>query len=849
MLFTWGLNAGQLGHEAINGNYVIQPKQVKVINTQGSSIKHVASSDGAIAVTTEKGDIYVLHEYQCRKIASRLLEISDLAIIGGKLNTALDKDLKLEPTRELKVLVRTTVGNLLIWQESDPQLCRCIFSIPRTFNIKQAMININEILFVTDFGEAYRAVIKPRKKKTMLVKKTEFNKFLLKEECISLKLTKIPRIHRGVYIVSDPRGEDFCVIQQNPYSKNLFQDKPPESEMKKQLATLLEDAREEDNIHDVRINIGNRVFPVHRYILAHKSYTLQSICQDEEVTLKDTNADFFEQLLMFIYTGWCDLLQVGECPNRFKNYCIKKNCEITSKNEEKKAIQNPIRMLQGVSKRFGCTELYKILSGYDMQGVKIYTKSAITSVFKSPYQIKDFPEYYDVILRCSDNKEISAHKCILSARLEYFNSMFSIRWSNVEKSVISVPYTGDLVEALLEFVYTDSTSYLSKKDSDFLLKLLVIADEYLLNELKDHCSFLLLTLTYLDLKNAVEILQFAHYYKANSLKQGVMKYIVDNMAYFLETQALNDLTDDVLGDLTTAYFEQRRQICCRVITPYSTAVPDDIIADINTHYPVNVEIPEEKKAEKNSSKYPKRRLRTSKNTLENSVTKCFEKRADNLDSLIQFPDSLDNPEDVAQKDNTSITKMRLNAISSAIETLESEDYIPHFQNLNNSFTSLDQFPLLNSPPERNVQEVSSPPSSGRSWNRHEGKHGMSRLSQKERKRLSSESKEAAQIITASPKNPWKILTPEATSPICSPPDGAAFSDILSNERKQKENLFKMANKLLIHTQLEDKAILELEKFYNIDNIEDEIINVQRVEIGKIASPIWVPRNQGHSSHS
>ena len=35
------------------------------------SITHVAASDGATAIATAKGNVYVLHEFQCRKIASK----------------------------------------------------------------------------------------------------------------------------------------------------------------------------------------------------------------------------------------------------------------------------------------------------------------------------------------------------------------------------------------------------------------------------------------------------------------------------------------------------------------------------------------------------------------------------------------------------------------------------------------------------------------------------------------------------------------------------------------------------------------------------------------------------------
>lgn len=55
---------------------------------------------------------------------------------------------------------------------------------------------------------------------------------------------------------------------------------------------------------------------------------------------------------------------------------------------------------------------------------------------------------------------------------------------------------------------------------------------------------------------------------------------------------------------------------------------------------------------------------------------------------------------------------------------------------------------------------------------------------------------------------------------------------------------KIISKPLRCTQIEDKAIDDLRKFYNCDNVDDEIITVERVAIiGNVAAPVWVPRNK------
>lgn len=70
-IYTWGLHAGQLGHDKSANKYIITPKQVPHFHSNDSTINLVAGSIGATAFLTSSGDIYVLHEYQCRKIAGK----------------------------------------------------------------------------------------------------------------------------------------------------------------------------------------------------------------------------------------------------------------------------------------------------------------------------------------------------------------------------------------------------------------------------------------------------------------------------------------------------------------------------------------------------------------------------------------------------------------------------------------------------------------------------------------------------------------------------------------------------------------------------------------------------------
>ena len=60
------------GHQKVAGEqYVSQPRQVSALNHKDFRVKLVTSSDAAVVVVTSRGDVYALHEYQCRKVVSK----------------------------------------------------------------------------------------------------------------------------------------------------------------------------------------------------------------------------------------------------------------------------------------------------------------------------------------------------------------------------------------------------------------------------------------------------------------------------------------------------------------------------------------------------------------------------------------------------------------------------------------------------------------------------------------------------------------------------------------------------------------------------------------------------------
>ncbi|KAJ8976544.1 hypothetical protein NQ317_017952 [Molorchus minor] len=848
-LYTWGLNAGQLGHKVSNKNdtqYVMTPKAVKVIDLDKSLQVMVL-----LLSAPRRESVYVIHEFLCRKIASRQLNVVEISIVGGKLDSpCLNREVSKKFNWELKVVALTNNGNLLLWQESDPQPCRCIFSLNRPIFVKQVTININEILLVDDYGEAFKGYICQRKKRhsnnvdngAKSSEKSAFHKFLEKDDCIMVQLKKISRIHRGSV---------FRVIRKGgttAHSYNFF-DFPEivDSEMRSHFQILLEEAHESDDIHDILFKVDNKYFPAHSYIVCTKSPGLEKLVDNSNkgvVVLNDVHPDIFEQLLLFIYTGVCDLTTCGEekkdslkdleIPSDMSAYeyyhKVKKSRE---KEEKKQVLKNPVRMLHELAKRFECSDLQKLLGNLDMHTGVIRMKNVndIKNISK-PFVFDRllFPKLYDVTVRCRDDKELKAHKCILAARLEYFNNMFSMRWGGAETSEVTVPFPKSTAEALLEFLYTDSLSYLNSKDTDHLFRVLILADQLFVTRLKEQCELLLTNL--LTLKNAIQLLSFAHVYNAEKLKRSCMKFIILNILPFLELRALEALEEDVLQELSDFYFQEKPEVWCRVITPYSTAASDEEIISISGAYPISLD------AEVERVQTKKRKSRTHKPSIsEKSNVET------SLDAVIQFPDI---PEVILDRKNdfTNIPS-RLKSITLASEKVKSEDIEVRFMTLG-SDTELSRsfeskgFPELSSPTQHSGGVLfSKTPPQKEKW---DVKHRMVKMSQKQRKRLSSESNNIQSTPMSVQKNPWKTI-PQISGPVSPTNKTFTIGEIISDEKKQRGNLVKITSKLLTFTQIEDRAIDELHRFYNSENVTDEIIVIERVAIGAIASPVWVPRTK------
>lgn len=299
---------------------------------------------------------------------------------------------------------------------------------------------------------------------------------------------------------------------------------------------------------------------------------------------------------------------------------------------------------------------------------------------------------------------------------------------------ISLPYSHQVVEYLLEYLYTDKLITNETDDLDHIYNLLIIADEFLIPRLKEYCEHNLSTT--ITLKNVTQLLTFANVYNAKQLTDCCMEFICLNLAAVLELRVLEEIDESLLNDLTDYYCSFNPIMQQRIITPFSTAPSDEIVAEIARLHPIsNTDSDKENKSVLKTAS--KRKSRTHRNSFHSKPAETeteAPKRNENSpeENRLQFEE-----EQFSNRSGTPVlskasASSRLRAINAALERVGAEEIATEFVRLSSGLTSESDFPELGSPPF--AAALKSPKTEKLDF-----KGRVTKLSQKQRKRLSSES--------------------------------------------------------------------------------------------------------------
>ncbi|XP_022116744.2 inhibitor of Bruton tyrosine kinase [Pieris rapae] len=907
-VYTWGQNIGQLGHQ---DKFVPTPKKVAISMNSKEETKFelVDASDAATVITTSRGDVYLLHKYICKKIAVKQINLHQVRV-EAKVSEAGSYS-------RVTVLLLTNVGQLMIWQDTTNKLTRCVFGLNHQIKITQMALTHDALYFTTKYGEAFIGYISrktPSKKEDTTMKREKDGKSIVnsleRDDYTSVKIVKIPNVHRATAISVDCEGLNFACIQNKPTCGLLSVPELSPSCLSKHMETLFETAADDDILHDVTFKAGSKLFPAHMFIVASSSELLYKLYQeatliDEKptITLENVHPEVFERILKYMYTGSCDVAELGPCSLKIRKEDLipyKKEREVDIDNTEvienpseisafevykeqdkrknNKRRQNnaniqtqrlycdPVKMVQASAKRLQVMGLHKLLEKYYYKNGTVclrdsatYTKNTMT------WDRQTYPELVDTNVCSKDGVLLSAHKCVLAARLEYFSGMFLHSWTESKMlSKVTIPINHSILLPVINFLYTDTCPEIDRSDSiDFICSMLIVADQLFIGRIREMCEVALANLV--TLKNCAELCQFAHTYNATQLKQYCMEYISLNIANILENRTLDLLENELLEDISKYYCKFNPIMSSRIITPFSIAPTDEMVEEIAKNFTIDLDFIDEEYIKDTS--IVEVQTKTSKRAKSKKIEYTENEKARmRYESVSSISSDLNDSGDITlslkeisketDKSNSNWTQVlspqqklvqaRLKAISSARDIMN--------ETPTNSFTKLSKNPPVDTPSTSQMSTSPKESSIDHSRSSHTNlviSHVGPKLSQKQRKKLASMDNQTPQTLddylvnkltlgspTDKPKNPWKICeAPIASSSPCKP-KSLEFNQILADQKKQKDDSSRIMTKSLTLTQLEDKAIEELERFYNIHEVDDEYITVRRIEL-QVSSPQWI----------
>uniref|UniRef100_A0A8C2ATC3 Inhibitor of Bruton agammaglobulinemia tyrosine kinase n=1 Tax=Cyprinus carpio TaxID=7962 RepID=A0A8C2ATC3_CYPCA len=624
-VYTVGLNGGQLGYllEPNGEKCVTVPRQVSALHHKDVTIAMVAASNGATVCVTEKGDLYLLADYQCKKLASKQLNLKKVLVSGGSLDHRIDPQLLHDGGGEkLVILALDEAGRVFCWRSTGTSVRQCRWAYGRQVFMSDIALSKNSMMFVTQDGEGFSGQWLGQYKKA--VDKKEVSGHPDGGGVYErIRLEKLPYVHRAVSITMDSKGRNFGVLQADPKTSLYEVPTASASTFSQHFQRLLTEADETDSIHDVTLQAGDRTFAAHKYILSTRSDFFRKVLlpegckegvEDGEVkkgedavgcdllVLEKVPPEMLEQALHFIYTDSCEMLVHGtrpiiprcnqssdpepqqqlihslqalglenrsaldvyrSLPANTHEDADKPKAKNTKSGKKGKSGnvgepgQNPVKMLQGVAKKLGLGSLSVRLDGVKFENGKISVVQKKTG-YKLRFNQKKCSYLCDVTLRSEDGKEFPCHKCVLCARLEYFNSMLGSPWIEATScTALDLPTSSEVLQAILEYIYTDESPTVRESvNVEFVCNVLVVADQLLITRLKEICEVAITE------NRTSAVLLISSYLK-----------LTDVACVSVSVRALEILSDDVLLDLTAAYRRMIPAMQRRLITPYADA-PD-----------------------------------------------------------------------------------------------------------------------------------------------------------------------------------------------------------------------------------------------------------------------------------
>lgn len=162
---------------------------------------------------------------------------------------------------------------------------------------------------------------------------------------------------------------------------------------------------------------------------------------------------------------------------------------------------------------------------------------------------------------------VKAHKCILTARTEFFKNMFnkttSFREATTSTVTVEPCFSETTIRRMLEFIYCNRIENLDCVEADEILSLLHLADKWQLRDMKRLCEHELIR-SHLNIENVAKMYCAAAEYYGKRLHDACISFIMENIK-------------EVAGN--TSFLDEMRNypdLCIPVLQAAAELVPEPV---------------------------------------------------------------------------------------------------------------------------------------------------------------------------------------------------------------------------------------------------------------------------------
>ena len=535
-VYTWGKNKGQLGYPEISSSPLFQPRKVSSIT---DSIVMCCASEEATTFLTGKGDVLMLHHFQCFKLTFPTAKHPDALV----KRTRRFKVVKIGCTINDEFGALSSHGELFLWrmENGKPKFRRVV--LPR-------------LLIVTDFdmgidGSLIIAAHESMSPVTMAFtcRKTKKRIFIAEVEERVYECTRVPFLVHVRKVFANSFGA-FGILRSWPSPEMLFE----ESKIGRLEQKLSVINHEVLPISDMTIKVGDLKIPAHQIVMSSHSALLRRVLDGNSPDLppgilydSPSRSILFDESTFETSTVWSILDFAYR--NKLPHYADEKT--------------------RNVSRILEMSELLLFFA-------KPFTyKPGSLSQLLCSVEFGTFSMGFDVELHLSDG-ELYAHRFILAVQSSYFTARFrqGTMWSDdpsQRRIVISLPNTSvQVMKLVLRYLYGHSLETLFEGVTfqtelglvEFLALILIAADEMILEGLKLVCEFKLAV--HLNLYNLFYLMDLSDRYQARRLEQCCMDFVLGTLDFLIETRWIFTFDTEIIKKIERAVKE--RQLACFPIT-------------------------------------------------------------------------------------------------------------------------------------------------------------------------------------------------------------------------------------------------------------------------------------------